>query len=474
MIRIEKRHLAYAGYVALTLAFSMLLIMPFPFSLLPIVLIAGLVFVVFTFRNPIVGVLIYLFVFFVKPNEIFPSISALALPYERLVAFVVLGRLAANIAFFEKRIKIVPMDIAIAAFFLAVFLSTFGAIDLFSAKLQMTDLFKVLLVYFFLVRLIEKEGDFKSVIWLYAMSIGFLACYSVYNYYSGNFLTRQGINRAYIPGGGSYADPNSLATSLILGIPFIIALARTYKKTFLRLLLAGISLICFWTIVITGSRGGMVGGIVLIAMLAFHSKHRVIAFATTALAFLVFVTFVPDEYVERFKTIGEVSSGEDGAAQSARGRIEGLKAGLAFFIERPLTGVGIGNFPFHFALAGKGWFEPHNMVAKLIGELGLLGIISFSFFIFTYYKALKRIRKFYVGKLRPPDFYLHIRTAILVALLMLFVQGLFGHNLYRFNWYIFAAFLAIDYSLMLQKHSAPEKAPQAIRTAKVELTPLSN
>jgi len=83
----------------------------------------------------------------------------------------------------------------------------------------------------------------------------------------------------------------------------------------------------------------------------------------------------------------------------------------------------------------------------------LLGLISFTFFIVATVKYLKYIKKKYKEQGWKPDFIYYTRNAIIATLIMLFVFGISGHNLYRYNWYISACYALILVNLTDKKIS---------------------
>ena len=446
---ITKKHLLFLAFIVLTVFCTMLLILPSPYNWLPFFILAGLLFVFMAFKYPMLGFLVYMFIFFVKPNEIFPLVGSISFPYERLVAIIVIVRLGMGIAFVEKKFRIHYLDYGILAFFAAVFFSILGASDIASARASFDDFSKIILLYFMMVNIVKSDRNLKSLIWLYILSTAFLGVYSTWSYYSGDYLVAQGISRAYIPGGGSLADPNSLATTLVLALPFMVLMTKSYRSIFLKILLAAMVAASIWTIVLTGSRGGMLGIIVVLLLLGLFSKRRLATLAISLILIVVLGVLAPAQYMERFETIAQYDQEDTtGAGASARGRIEGLIYGFKFFLQKPITGIGIANFPYHFFHEGKGWFNPHNMLAQLISELGVVGLMAFSIFIYQLLRILREINISHKVAKLPADFYSHMSIAIQITLVMLFFQGLFGHNLYRFNWYVFAGFTAIIHNLV--------------------------
>jgi putative inorganic carbon (HCO3(-)) transporter len=449
---VTRKHIAYTFLVILALSLAMFLALPAPYNWIPLLSLLGILVVFLIIKYPITGLFIYLLIFFVKPNELFPLARAITFPYEKIVAIIVIVRLAAQIAFVEKRLRIRPLDYTVIAFLAAVFFSILGAVDIASARTDFDIFTKIILTYFMIVLIVRREGEFKAIIWLYILSTAFLAFYSTWHYYGGDYLEAQGIIRAYIPGGGSYSDPNSLATTLVLGVPFMIMAFRYHRAIILRLLLVSMLAVSAWNIILTGSRGGMLGLISVLFLVGFFSRRRAATLMLSLAAVVVLAAVAPEQYVERFETISEYNQDDTtGAGASARGRIEGLIYGVKFFFERPITGIGMANFPYYFFMEGKGWFNPHNMLAQLISELGMVGFLAFSFFIYYVFRSLRRAKRLYLFHRWNDRFIPLMVSAVQIGFIMLFFQGLFGHNLYRFNWYIFASFVAITGSLVSRR-----------------------
>jgi O-antigen ligase len=241
-----------------------------------------------------------------------------------------------------------------------------------------------------------------------------------------------------------------MAASIMLSIPFLLALARSYQSRLVKGLLFMFAAAGIWTIVITGSRSGMVTLIIALTLIAWFSKYRLKAFAFTLLTIIVVAIIMPAQYTERFKTIFTSfdTANTSSAANSARGRLNGLRLGIMFFLERPLTGVGAANFARENRVRGGDFSDAHNLLGKLIGELGAIGLLTFGFFLFFYIKSIRRAGYMLQKHKRRFQFTLNINFATKSSLVLLLAMGLFGHNLYRFNWYLFAAFVIAILNLL--------------------------
>jgi O-antigen ligase len=152
---------------------------------------------------------------------------------------------------------------------------------------------------------------------------------------------------------------------------------------------------------------------------------------------------MPDQYKERFLSITDVSS-ETGAAESARGRLDGFINGLKMFTDRPLLGYGLGNFGVATGMVYRsGWLQAHSLPGQMLGEIGLLGSIAFIVWLYNVFRTLSQVLRRAGPKSKEGRFMISLATSLKVQLFCLLFMGLGGHNLYRYNWFIISAVAVI-------------------------------
>jgi O-antigen ligase len=269
-----------------------------------------------------------------------------------------------------------------------------------------------------------------------------MAVSSLYLYFTGDPYIRMGIHRA-TGVSKTFEDPNAVAMNLALAFPFLFVFAKdeNFWLKALRVLLIAISSM---TVVLTGSRAGMVVLIVFALIFSLRTRKKIPALAISLVLMFLTWTLMPQQYQERFLTIFKPELNESAAA-SAQGRIVGLKMGLTMFLDRPLLGVGAGNFPTAWALLysvegqPRVWMQPHNMLGQLLGELGFLGFMAFGGFLLAVFRQIYVSRR----ELTADSWLWHNSKAIEISLWLLLISGLFGHNLYRYNWYFLAALTVV-------------------------------
>ena len=122
-----------------------------------------------------------------------------------------------------------------------------------------------------------------------------------------------------------------------------------------------------------------------------------------------------------------------------------------------VTGVGIGNFiSYRVAHVDGVALDAHNLVGQVLGETGAIGGITFLLMMSTILANCRRLRILSEDRSDVKLFTLSgSGVALRNSLFLLVFEGLFGHNLLRFNWLWLAAFssLAVHYARHHVKHN---------------------
>lgn len=303
------------------------------------------------------------------------------------------------------------------------------------------DWFKIVVFYVLLVTTIHDEKGLKHVAVGFLFVMGLYLLHSFREYLGGRHTYRMGIARM-VGVDTTLGDPNSFGASIIYALPVVAALwqsnlgGRLGKFTIVGYV--GLSSLC---ILLTGSRGSLVGLIVWFGIVVWGTRYRVrAALALVVAAPLAFVA-LPDSLQNRFETIINPDVGPANARESGEGRIVGFFTGMDLWAKNPLTGVGPG--VWRAATGSK--TESHNLYGQIVGETGTVGLIGFAAVVACFWfnlRAVKRMR----ASLPPEqqnDLLFTLPRAIGVAVFLLLLMGAVGHNLFRFTWLWFGGFLII-------------------------------
>jgi O-antigen ligase len=213
----------------------------------------------------------------------------------------------------------------------------------------------------------------------------------------GGLLPAAGTLRNYLQGNlvegraawvGIFANPNELAYSLVILLPLVAYLA-TGLRLAPRLALLGVALLYMAAILVTFSRGGVVGLVVVMGLYAWRKRSILLQ------GMMVLLVVAGLLLAAHFWSRGEnfTNLNED---TTFRQRLATSQAGLAMFADNPMLGVGPGcsviAWPLYAPadLYTRGALVTHNSFIQALSETGALGSIPFFLFIgFGLYHARK-------------------------------------------------------------------------------------
>ncbi len=438
--------------------------------------------IIITLVSPNAGLLFYWAWFIVRPQELTNGQLGGYLPLERflaialIISLVVHYRLLNAKPFYSSRITW-----ALVAFVIVDYLSIPFAVWRGGALLVANELGKTFIFYFCLINLITNSKELRRFLWVYVLGVGWLAGSSIWAYGAHPYYA-QGIQRATSLE-VTWGDPNGTASNLALTIPVLFALLGGTKRLLGRAIIVGLLGLYLVTIVLTGSRAGIVVTTLMFLATAVLSSKRLLLVPALLIFFVVGWAFMPAEYQQRYRTLLDVAQDVNNPnpttseAESAHGRIIGFEVAMQMFKDRPILGVGAGDFPAAwwakntpYSYHGyKGWHQPHNLPGQVLAELGLLGVFSFGYFLFAILRENRAVRRQLKMLENPPPLLVGMGNAIVVVVLGLFVGGLSSHNLYRYNWYL-AGGLAVLLRRIADREEmgvqAPESAPSAANPRK--------
>ncbi len=442
---ISRKTLFYIGYII-----ALLIIAAAALEVDPIFIIGGVIGVtclVLVVKYPFFGLLLYMVVYFLRPGERFPALAPIRV--ELILGALLLLVLIIADAVRGRGIRF-PRDkvtIALLMFIGALSLS-FIFSEWYSHSFEVIFAFlKTFIMYYFIVKLADSEKRFHWAFWVIVLCISIVGIEATIDYFTGGSHFNQGVERA--SGTTSIGDhPNSLAMYMASTIPMLIYLFSRFRKIPYRFLLFSLIAFCFLSLLITGSRSGVLTIVAVGFTYAWFSRHRIIYLA--ALIFLGIATWaaLPNQYKERYSSIG----GENMDA-SSRGRLNAWQAGVDMFLEKPIWGVGPGVFAAAY-LDRKGiWLYSHSLYVETLATTGLLGLVTWFYFMYQIIKMLGRIGRWRGSPQVKNSARIFTRAnyAIIAGLLL---AGVFGHILFRDTWYMLAALIVARYNTL---PTEPEK-----------------
>lgn len=243
---------------------------------------------------------------------------------------------------------------------------------------------------------------------------------------------------------GPIGDANFFGQLLVTVFPLAAERAWRAENRILRGLAAAAALLIVGAIILTGSRGALVGLAVSVVLLVVWLRPPAAALVIAAGALVLAPFVIPASYFDRIGTIGQVFSIGSDTAQvdaSIQGRTSELIVGVQMFHDHPLVGVGPGNYPGRYVEyspdVGLDYRaelrQPHSLPVEVAAELGILGLTWWALAIILFGGALTRcLRSSRAAD--DHDMSDHLE-ALAIALVGFLVTALFLHlDFARFFW----------------------------------------
>jgi O-antigen ligase len=333
-----------------------------------------------------------------------------------------------------------PQSRWLVAYFVAGTASMVWAYDATLARLAHVDHGTAILSFFLLVSIVRSPRGLVITLLVIALGAGTYLLVALWEWFHGAREVRGGIIRMVGPGrlGQKYTDPNSFGASIVYAAPFVAWLGVRVRAWPVRLAALAYWPLMTYSVFMTSSRGAMVILVLATAWVLVSlpkGKVRRWGFGLASVLMVVLLMSITEKQRTRLESIFKAETYEEDA--STLGRIEGYKVAWKMFEDRPLLGVGPGNFLRYRLDRIDGWYlNPHNLVGQLIGTLGLLGTLTFvGYVVASAYYGLREARR----RWRSPDPWDRACAMLcatgVVTLGLMIVSGLAAHNLARPNWF---------------------------------------
>lgn len=330
-------------------------------------------------------------------------------------------------------------------FLLAPFAFNFG----YSIE-QGIEYAKMVVLYLLMLSIVDDEDSLRVLVKVYIFSMMFYVLHSLWEYHNGRVEWRMGISRM-VGVDLTFNDPNAFSGSIVLSFPFAYTLLKTEIKSSLRKFYGLYFIIGVVCIILTGSRTSFVTLVVLMLIWAItqQGKKKILIMSVVAFVLMIIWNVMPVEKQNRIRTLWNPEAGPENAQTSAKGRMQGWTASWKMFSQKPLTGVGAGGGNYiGYRVANnidgeKGDpFQAHVLYGEVLAEFGLPGAFIFMGLVLSTLKCAWRSWKSPLN-----GFSRHLSPAIIMALILLLVLGLGGHNFYRPLWLWLAAWAGATYKL---------------------------
>jgi probable O-glycosylation ligase (exosortase A-associated) len=342
------------------------------------------------FIRPFFGAMMWVWVAYFNPHRFtygmaynFPVSTAIAIP--TLLGILIFRKVNRGI--------FVRETVTLLLFWAWITLTYFNAtrVALFADHIedahdQLIRVTKVLLMTLVLILVVTSRKQLETLFLVTALSFGALAI-------KGTLfgLATGGGFRIYGPPDSFVSDNNDLGLALNMTLPVMFYLTREVTSRYLRIALW----VCFYcgilAVILSYSRGALLGLIVVLGALSLKSHHKVLAAGLIVVFAVLLLSFAPPAWMDR---MGNFAHGE--LDQSAEGRLHAWQFAVTFAGEYPIMGGGFetftpgleARFTPQFPFAG-----PHSIYFQTLGEQGYVGLGIFLSLLGGCFYGLWRMRR---------------------------------------------------------------------------------
>lgn len=285
---------------------------------------------------------------------------------------------------------------------------------------------KAVLMFVVMVNVIRTRGRLLGMMWL-SLSIGVVLSYLALGMYMRGEMTVEGYRVGEVIG-GMFENPNEMSMHLIMMLPLAITLGIATRSKLMKIVYFATAIIMLSANFITFSRGGFLGLLASMGVLAWKLGRRnrlnvtLVGIAATALTLLL----APGNFGIRVLSI--FIPGLDAVGSSDQRR-ELLERSIIVTLRNP-WGIGIGNFP----IVGIRNLVSHNAYTQVSAELGLLGLAAYLVFMISPFRKLGAIERTLFAKSDHGWFY-YVAVGLQSSIVAYMVSSFFASVAY--NWFIY-------------------------------------
>jgi len=338
----------------------------------------------FILKRPHIGILLWCWLGYMNPHKLSWGFAH-DFPFAQITAiFILIGLLL------SKDPKNIPWTIEtriLLAFIIWMFITTIFAFYPSLAWPQWNKVWKIQLMTFVTIILMQEKWRVQAMVWIIALSLGF------YGFKGGIFtILTGGAYAVYGPAGTFIYGNNEIGLALIMIIPLIRYLQLTTDQLFIRNGLMVTMWLCVVSVIGTQSRGALVGLAIMGLFLMQKSRKKFFLILFVVVLIPIIINFMPESWHSRMSTIETYEQDS-----SAMGRINAWKMAFNLALHN-IFGGGYESFIYPtfvmYAPNPNNVHDAHSIYFEVLGEHGFIGLTLFPLIgIVTLLSAKKIIKE---------------------------------------------------------------------------------
>jgi putative inorganic carbon (HCO3(-)) transporter len=375
------------------------------------------------------GLLLFTAVLYFRPYELSPALAGFSsmafwIAAATLLVFVPSQLiLEGNFTARPREVKLVLLLAVVA------FLSVPLAIDRSEAWATFSDAFaKAIAMFIVMINVVRTERRLKGLLGL-ALLVGCVLSFGALRDFHNGVLSIEGY-RVEGSIGGMFANPNDMALYLVTVTPIAVALLFSSRGLLKRLLFLCCTLLVIGGNMVTYSRGGFLGLLAVVFVLAWKigRRNRFLISIVLLVGGAAFVVLAPGGYGRRLLSIFLPNLD---AVGSSTARKELLIRSLLVAARHPFFGIGMGNFH----IVGIKEHVSHNAYTQVASELGVLALIFYVLFMVNPIKRLMAIEKATFEHVKGESTSYYLAVGLQASLIGYMVSSFFVSVAYL--WYVY-------------------------------------
>lgn len=344
----------------------------------------------------------------------------------------------------------------IISYFFGSYVDAPSSLRLLSPANTLLLINKIFILFMIACVCIDDEKKLKYLTLVLVVSVVYLIYWANAQYLFHGKYGRIG-GPTGLHGGSIYTDENTFAMLFVTGLPFLYYLGFYFKNKIVRY---GIWLVIpfgWHAIFLTGSRGGLVGLLVTLLVIALRSPKKIIGILILPAFLIAYVWQAGDVMKSRTHTIIEYEE-----ESSAASRIDAWDAALKMIISHPVTGVGLSSFlPAFPDYSDKQPRIAHNTFLQISAESGVIAGLMYLFIILlSFIKIWKRSKNLKMSDSEHKNTFLFLlNEAIIASLSGLVICSLFL-SLHVYEIFFFLCILINSTLIINNEIASPPEQPQ--------------
>ncbi len=345
----------------------------------------------FCFKRPFVGLLMFTLLAYMRLQDMAWGFAR----HQRWSFYVAIVTFAGYFFAKDKKLPVldartVIMGLLAAAIGLGLFFARGEApVD----PTRYVEYVKIIAISIFTTAVVRSREQLRILVWVIAM------CFAFYGVKAGvSGIVKLG--NVYIKRGpgGMIEDNNDFALALAMSVPLLFHLGTSERNPILRKGVFGMIPLTMITVVLTRSRGGTLAMGMMVMVLVWRSRNRLLGFTIAGLAACAVFALAPKEYKARIASIKDYE--QEG---SAAGRLKAWAVAGRMISDNPLTGVGFRRFQMNYLqyepnpsaeqVAGEGTIVAHNSYLQIWAECGTPAFLMYISLILLSLLDIWRVRK---------------------------------------------------------------------------------